>query len=74
MWPSLEHERVDGFDSYSVFNEYNCHGSAPAEYERRGTKTDALQMGPKIYNSDFLENGCKGFDQISVFHGAYLRT
>lgn len=31
-------------------------------------------MGPKIYNSGFLENACNGFDQVSVVYGAHLHA
>jgi hypothetical protein len=32
-------------------------------------KIGTLQMGSETQNGDFIENGCNGFDYISLIHG-----
>jgi hypothetical protein len=34
----------------------------PGEHEHSGSKTEALQMGPKTQNDTFIENGYNYFD------------
>jgi hypothetical protein len=55
-------EQIYKFYSYSVFKSLSFIGQCPVNVNILAPEIRALQMGPKIQNCHFLENGSSDFD------------
>jgi hypothetical protein len=72
VYTSSAHEWLEGVYLYLVFKSLPFLGQCPVNLNIPAPKSGTLQIGPKMQNGDFLENGSNDFENISVIYGDHI--